>query len=275
LWYVWSHGKHGARNGSHLCKEVVDLYRRGAEEFHKLALETREILLQESVAPRLELREESGPGLLQPDLSGILSEQSGLPRQGLIIYNRAGTILDGIVLNAEVLGAAVLAGVGFTVGSRLVKLVEKALTRHRMKDQSPIAVLRNGTWRILARGSESEFELAVISRYIPEFDGSVATPLQRRLLAGYLLILLGVRRLNEPEHSTTHGSPHSPSRTRVRQLERAVGTSLSGLSGGTLIALDELVNGAESKAFRKTIRRARKRRPALIASNQRSLDEFR
>ena len=274
LWYAWSRGRHGARNASHFCAEVVSDYREDPGAFHSLALKTRAAFFGSSFAARLELHEVEGPGLLGPDSGRMILRESGLPQLGAITYNRPGSVLDGIVLNGEVLGAAILAGVGFTVGSRVVKLVERLLRNHRMQSRFPPEEYRTASWQSLKSGNETQFESLIVTRYVPSFVASEASSEQRRRLAGYLAVLLGVRPLPAASVETRETLDTGPSKTRIKQMERAIGTSLRGLSDRTLVELDLLLEGARSKGLERTMRKVRKRRRAARESYQRSLDEF-
>jgi hypothetical protein len=266
LWYPWSKGRHGARNGSHFCAEVVALYRTDPKAFHKLALDSRRRLVKQSIAPRVELQEEGGRGTLTLDLSRTISKESGVPRRAFIIYNRPGSVVDGIVLDLSVLGAGLLAGIGYGIGSRLVKFVEGLIRQGR--SGSRVVIERNSTWIAIRDGDEERAEHLVIGRYLPALASAHLPPDQRRRLAAYLSMLMGVHSHPIKGNAGAVTQPSGPSKARQKQIEGRVGGSLGGLTDQAWMQIDQLLLAIESKGFRKSVRRGRTRRS--IRSKKRS-----
>jgi len=274
LWYPWSHERHGARNASHLCKVVVDEFRTDPEGFHRRAATLRHAFVTRSLPPRIEIHETRGEGALHPALSSQIARETGLGRGDFVIYTRTGTITSGAVLGLEILGYGTLAGIGYTVGSRFVKYVEKLVKRRLNAGRTRSLVLRSATWRALHTADSGEVETIIVEYYLPSLKGVPISPRLRAALAGNFSLMLGVQPVREKEATDAESLISRPGGGRIAEMEKRVGESISELSDDSLVELDAVLRAADSKAFKRTVRDFRKSSKKKTSQWQRSIDDY-
>lgn len=270
LWYSWSDGKHGAKNRNHLCDIIVREYREDPLAFHRKALGLRSTLVRTSLVPRIELVEASGDGVLQTSMGLAISQATGVPRKGFVIYNRRGSILDGVLLGVQTGWPWAVIIFGPELGKRFIRYVE-SLIRNEPAGKRPPKVVRSETWIALRNGRGDEVECRVISDYLPGASPRQLGSEERRQLASFLSLLQGVRILKPTGTDPDSSHLGRVSRDRKRQIERLVGTSLDGLSPVALSELDALVAAARTRGFQKAVRQSKS---VKLPPSQTTLDDY-
>lgn len=259
LWYAWSRGRHGAKNASRLCWEVVALYRADPARLHKRAQEIRHQLMPDSLTPRLEIWEPEGAGIIQPNLSLAISEETGVPRRDFVLYNRRGSVIDGVALSLGLFGAGVTAGVGYTTGTRFVRFVENLVRRRRAASRAPRVVTRTNTWISLRNGDTNWTSELVIKHYLPRVSLRRLTVKQRDAFVSFFSPLLGLNPVPAEVESTQRVRAVPLSHVRVSRMERELGAQLTNLSSKELRELESILRAAKSKSFAKVTRGSKKR----------------
>jgi hypothetical protein len=244
LWAAMTGGREGLANYAQLCGQVVAEYRNDIPRLHRDALSLRTRFIEQSLAPRLEVRAVEGAPLLASDLRRLASQASketGIPRNLFVLYRREGSLLEGVVL---VLFAALAA----PLGERFIRWIESHLRRQLPAER--IEILRSQTWVALSEGKLLEVERRVVLHYLPDAGSESMSAKARTALARYLTALLGVGRVTESREP----APSRVNGRRRAELESRIGASLRGLPSPALTELNALLEVADTKGFRKAIK---------------------
>ena len=244
LWATMTGGREGLANYAQLRGQVVAEYRHGIPRLHRDALSLRTRFIEQSLAPRIEVREVEGAPLLASDLRRLASQaarETGIPRTPFVLYRREGSLLEGVVL-------VLFGALATPLGERFISWIESYLRRPLPSKR--IDTLRSQMWVALGVGKHLEVERWVVLHYLPDARDESMSAKARTALARYLTALLGVGRVAESREPPPSGVNL---RSRV-ELESRIKASLRGLPMLALTELSALLEMADTKGFRRAMK---------------------